>query len=591
MARRRLLWKLYPSYLLIIVFSVIAVGYYGAQSLITVHYEQLYANLHARSLLLWQGVAEYLSAGNYDGLNEYVRLQGGRSDARITIIDEYGIVVAESDHDPEGMENHAKRPEISAAFETGYGTSKRYSTTLKSDMLYLAIRISVDGQPYVIRTSFPATVINQALYATRLGVAINGLAIAILAAAVGLVVSRRISRPLEILRKGAARFAYGEFDQRLPISNTSEEIDALAEAMNEMAQQLGQRINTISQQRRELDAILASMVEGVIAVDTDERLINLNNAAVNLLKLDSKHSLGKRLKDSIGNSTLHDLVIDTLSTRTPHQEELIFASTGGDRYVRASATILHDAGGANIGALVVLNDVTQIRRLENVRREFVANVSHELKTPITSIQASVETLLDGAMDNPGDAQRFLRITAHQADRLNAIIEDLLKLSRIQQGSEQEKIELHQENVIPVLEAAIESCSAVAAGENIAVSLSAADEIIARINAPLLEQAVINLITNAITYSEPDTTIVVSATEHDDSIEISVTDYGCGIDAEYLPRIFERFFRVDKARSREKGGTGLGLAIVKHIALAHGGHIDVKSKVGEGSTFSLHLPGR
>jgi two-component system phosphate regulon sensor histidine kinase PhoR len=242
-----------------------------------------------------------------------------------------------------------------------------------------------------------------------------------------------------------------------------------------------------------------------------------------------------------------------------------------------------------VGAVIVLNDVTRYRHLENLRRDFVANVSHELKTPIASIKGFVETLLDGALSHPDDAQRFLKIIGSHAERLNNIIEDLLSLSKIEQSEQAANLPLDLAPLRPVLEAAVYGCQSQAAARHIELSLDCGDAIVAQINPPLLEQAVINLIDNAVKYSEPGRQVQIEAQADEQEIALSVRDHGCGIAAEHLPRLFERFYRVDRARSRKLGGTGLGLAIVKHIVQAHAGRVSVESTPGEGSVFCIHLP--
>jgi two-component system phosphate regulon sensor histidine kinase PhoR len=260
-----------------------------------------------------------------------------------------------------------------------------------------------------------------------------------------------------------------------------------------------------------------------------------------------------------------------------------------DRVLQVNGTSLRDAQGRSIGAVIVLNDVSRLRQLESMRRDFAANVSHELKTPITSIKGFVETLLDGALQDPHDAERFLRIVARQADRLNAIIEDLLSLSRVEKDAEAAEIALSMADLRPVLESALDDCKSKASLRGIRLAFDCAAEVVARINPPLLEQAVMNLLDNAVKYSEPggDVHLLVQAAAGE--VSIRVRDHGCGIAPEHLPRLFERFYRVDKARSRKQGGTGLGLAIVKHIVLAHRGRVTVESEPGAGSTFCIHLP--
>jgi two-component system phosphate regulon sensor histidine kinase PhoR len=261
----------------------------------------------------------------------------------------------------------------------------------------------------------------------------------------------------------------------------------------------------------------------------------------------------------------------------------------GDRYLRAHAAPLRSSGDRTIGAVVVLHDVTQLRRLETMRRDFVANVSHELKTPITSIKGFTETLMAGASETREDRDRFISIIAKQSERLEAIIEDLLVLSRIEHDTESNDVSFAAGRVDRLLQKAVQACLKRAAEARIKLTLDCENPIEVEMNAQLLEQAILNLIDNAIKYSEPDTEVVVGAECNEDEIILRVTDQGPGIAARHLPRIFERFYRVDKSRSRNLGGTGLGLAIVKRIAIAHGGRVDVRSEVGQGSVFSIHLP--
>jgi two-component system, OmpR family, phosphate regulon sensor histidine kinase PhoR len=333
-------------------------------------------------------------------------------------------------------------------------------------MMYVAVPVT-EGRRVtaVIRSAVPLTHVSRALRVIYLQIGLGGLAVAVLAAVAGMIVYRRMSRPLEQIRLGAERFARGELDARLEVSDSGEAA-RLAEALNRMAERL--------------------------------------------------------------------------------------------------------------------------RRLETVRQEFVANVSHELKTPITSIKGFVETLLDGALDNPEDARQFLEIVAKHSDRLNSIIGDLLLLSRIEEGGEG-ALELSETQLREVLRAAVEACAAKAAAKNVSVYLNCPAELPVRANPPLLEQAVVNLIDNAVKYSEPGSPVYVEGARAGDEAVVSVRDRGPGIDPEHLPRLGERFYRVDKARSRQLGGTGLGLAIVKHIARAHGGRVTVESQPGQGSVFEVHLP--
>jgi two-component system, OmpR family, phosphate regulon sensor histidine kinase PhoR len=415
----------------------------------------------------------------------------------------------------------------------------------------------------------------------------GGCVLICLAAALGLFTSRRISQPLQDMRRGAERFAAGDFYYRLTIPDTVE-LASLAITLNRMAAQLAEQIAVITQQRNEQEAILESMQEGVLALDTQERVITVNRAAEALLGVVATQAKGHIIQEVVRNVTLQRLAAAAIHSTESATADIVLRGSE-ERFLQATATALRDAQGQDIGVLVVLNDVTQLRHLENIRRDFVSNVSHELKTPITSIKGFVETLRDGAFDDREHAERFLGIIARHAERLHAIIEDLLALSRLEQGDESYDMPRSETSLIDVVQAAILDCAAKAEAQRVTVVPTCAAELRATVNAPLLEQAIVNLLENAITYSNPDSCVWVSARQDDDILVIDVRDQGVGIPHDHLDRIFERFYRVDKARSRERGGTGLGLAIVKHIAQVHGGQVSVTSTVGEGSTFTMHIP--
>jgi two-component system, OmpR family, phosphate regulon sensor histidine kinase PhoR len=282
-------------------------------------------------------------------------------------------------------------------------------------------------------------------------------------------------------------------------------------------------------------------------------------------------------------------VVVALSSEEPVEKDLVLYGEA-ERIVRAHGTPLRNAEGKRVGVLVVLNDVSRLVKLEAIRKDFVANVSHEIKTPITAIKGFVETLQESQSQDPEEVRRFLEIIHRHVDRLEAIVEDLLALSRIEKESETEEITLEEHLVRVILARAIQACENKAAAKKIHLELVCREDVTGRMNPPLLEQAVVNLIDNAINYSEEGKRVIISGQEREQEIWIQVEDHGCGIERKHLDRIFERFYRVDKSRSRKLGGTGLGLSIVKHIMEAHGGRVSVESQSGRGSTFTLHLPG-
>jgi two-component system phosphate regulon sensor histidine kinase PhoR len=408
-----------------------------------------------------------------------------------------------------------------------------------------------------------------------------------LSLALSWAVGRSVGRSMQRLKEAAERLASGDFSERLRVPDHLEMAET-ADAFNTMAENVETTIVSLKRRNNEQEAVLTSMVEGVLAVDSDQRVISVNAAAAKLLGAGPTEIEGRGLQEVIRNADLRRFVTNALTCDRPVEGNLILRSAR-DRVLQANGTALRDAYGRCLGAVIVLNDVSRLRQLENLRRDFAANVSHELRTPITSIKGFVETLLDGALASPHDAQRFLNIIGRQADRLSTIIEDLLSLSRIEKETDSGDISLAVGRLDKVLQAAVNDCSAQAAERNIQVVLECSNDVSARMKADLLEQAVVNLLDNAIKYSEPGKQVWVRGYREEHLATIAVKDQGSGIAEEHHSRLFERFYRVDKARSRKLGGTGLGLAIVKHIALAHRGQVSVESALGKGSTFLIRLP--
>lgn len=586
--KKRLIWQLYPSYLLITLISLIAITWYASNSLRSFFHEQTASDLEARAHLFEAQILDLFDPLDEKGIDELCKVVGKPSLTRITVILPSGKVVGDSEEDPATMDSHIDRPEVIQALRSSFGTSVRYSRTIEKDLMYAAVTLRKDSHTVaIIRTSIPVNAIDDALKDIQIKIAAGGLIIAVIAAILSLLISRRITRPIEQIKKWSEAIAQGEFQFRTSVPK-SEEIAALSESMNQMAIELRDRIDTIMRQRNEIEAMLSSMAEGIIAVDMEEYIISMNNAAGRMLGCDTSEIQGRSIQEVIRNTDLQRFVARALSSSEPVEEDIVVYSEG-ELFLKGHGTILNDAEGRRLGALVVLNDITRLQRLENIRREFVANVSHEIKTPITAIKGFVETLRDGAAENPEEVERFLDIIGKHVDRLDTIIEDLLSLSRIEQLAEREEITLREELIKEVLQSAIQLCEVKATERDIGIELSCNENLMVKINSVLLEQAVVNLLDNAIKYSDMESVIHVEASKSNGELLINVRDQGCGIENQHLPRLFERFYRVDKARSRKQGGTGLGLAIVKHITQAHGGYVTVESVPGEGSTFSIHLP--
>jgi len=587
MRRRRLLLKLYPSYVVIILISIVAVGIYVSTTLKNFYLRKTAESLEVDARLIEREVSNIFSKENRKTLDSLCKKLGKAASTRITVILPSGEVAGDSEEDPRTMENHAGRFEVKEALSGKTGISTRYSVTLQKEMMYVAIPVKKEGGIVgAVRVSIPLIAIDTELRALYGKIALFGVVMIILTAAISLFIAQRISQPIGELKRGAQRFAQGDLAHRLFVAG-SRELGELTEALNSMAQQLGEKIRLITEQRNELETILSAMREGVLACDADERIITLNHAAGALLGIDLSAAKGYTVQEIVRNADLQRFIGRLLREQRETEAEIIIHGPE-NKFLQLTGTGLRDSNGKNIGVLVVLNDITRLRHLENIRREFVANVSHELKTPITSIKGYVETLQEGAIADTANARKFLEIIFKQADLLHALVDDLLSLSKMEQEAERGKVQLVKEQVRRIIEAAIAAYETRARERRIQVDLHCKDEIVVKANARLLEQAVGNLLDNAIKYSESGKRIDVVVAAGDD-VTIKIIDQGYGIPPEHLPRLFERFYRVDKGRSRELGGTGLGLAIVKHIIQAHGGRVTVESVLGQGSVFTIHLP--
>jgi two-component system phosphate regulon sensor histidine kinase PhoR len=524
-----------------------------------------------------------------------------KSGARVTVIDDTGRVLADSEHDPKTMENHAGRPEVQQAFATGEGQSVRHSNTINRDLVYRAVRYQpAAGPPVVIRMALPLAQIDIALSELRRRLIIASLIILFLGGVASLLFSRVFAARIDRLKDFARRVAAGDFHP-LPVERPRDELSDLAEALNETARQLDRTIHSMASERNRSSAILRSMVEGVAVVDARERFVFCNRAFLEIFSLDPASIEGRPLIEVVRNSEMVSLIRRALQGDEGLQSSIAmgfvqqrsFSVTAAP--VQALEAALQTASERDTaeaekpsGAIVVLHDVTELRRLERVRQDFVANVSHEFKTPLTAIQGFAETLLAGAADDPRHNQRFLEIIRDHATRLARLTDDLLKLARIEAG----KLELDFRPVgLPeLIKGCAETISLKANRKQLSLQMEVPPVMPMVLgDARLLREVLQNLLDNAVQYTPAGGQIQISATTDAREAVVAVTDTGIGIPLLDQERIFERFYRVDAARSREAGGTGLGLSIAKHIIDAHGGRLWVESEVGRGSKFSFSLP--
>jgi len=583
-----LIWQLYPTYLLITLIAIGAVSWYSSNFLSEYFLSNTIAGLKSQGQIIMGRIGPQLSPLNAKEVDFLCKDIGKNANIRITVLLPNGKVIGDSNTDPADMDNHADRPEVKVAVFGQVGSSLRYSRTLDKRMMYVALPfISSERVEAVLRISISLMEVDEELSSIQSRIAFGGFFIALFASLICFYVSRRISRPIEEIRRGAEHFAKGDLSYRLPFPQTTEIAD-LAEAMNLMAKRLESRIEAEINQRNQIEAILSSMAEGVIALDMDEHILSFNQTATNMLENLPTAVNKQNLQEIIRSSNLQQFVEKARKSEILIKEDICLHHIG-ERIFNINASPLRNTKKKRIGTLLVLNDVTQLRRLERMRQDFVANVSHEIRTPLTAIKGFVETLQIGAKDNPDEAVRFLSIIEKHVNRLEAIINDLLQLSRIEKENEENQIQLRKIHLKSVAASAIKICRAKAQAKQIEIQLKCDDSLEALIEPVLFEQALVNLIDNAIKYSSEKGVIQINISKIDSNISFMIKDNGLGISKKHLPRLFERFYRVDKARSREQGGTGLGLAIVKHIIKAHGGHISVNSTPGKGSTFIINLP--
>ena len=475
--------------------------------------------------------------------------------------------------------------------------SSRYDVASGKRILAVAVPLGTRGRPSaIVRVVATSKEADRELANSQRRMLAGYLCATAASLAAGYALAKRQARPVKDLSQAVVRLAAGDSNTAIPIPEPAELFE-LADAIGVLREQLVERGLTIGRQGTQQEAVLGSMIEGVLAIDARQRIVSINRAAADLLGLDPHAVIHRPLQEVVRNPDLRRFALRAIDCREPVEDDLVLRGLR-DRTIRLQGTALRDVSGDG-GAVIVLNDVTTIHHFEKVRRDFVANVSHELKTPVASIKGFVETLLDGAAEDPADNRRFLEIIAKQADRLASIIDDLLALSRIEQSEGTGNLPFEIVPIAEVFAAVIADCMPRAVDRSIVLDIACDESIQTAVNAPLLEQAVINLVDNAIKYSDPGKSVWLSAsvaaagtTElacEAGCVLIVVRDEGSGIEEEHLPRLFERFYRVDKARSRKLGGTGLGLSIVKHIVQAHGGTIAVQSQPGVGSAFTIALP--
>lgn len=535
--------------------------------------------------LLLEGLVHNVTPLSLEGLSVAARIVSDEGTGpRLSILDQSGNVIWDSI--PEALESwQVPLPEEVRLAAAGQRvTVGSYDPFLGGDALVVLRPVLVNSQVIaVVRcAALVPTTIDMLRPLTSTFAALFLLAI-LAATATYLALTVKLEAPITELRHGLHQrgIVTADWDSR---SDYRQAISAIRTIIADLQEQLHAAAN----QRNELESVLSGLVEAVFVVDNEATLVRYNEAAAKLFGLPKEAPNGRSVQEIIRNAEFLRFVRQTLAADQAHEGELT-VRVQQPQVLRAYGVGLFDEQAGKVGCLIVLHDISRERQLELAGKEFIANVSHELKTPITAIKGFVETLLDGALEEPDSATRFLRIIHTQSEHLQRLVEDLLTLSRLERQSRQTKLELTEQKILDLVQASAAVCSVKAAAKNLILTFDCPSELTAWLKPDLIQQALVNLIDNAIKYSAPHTTVSIRCRQQDSTLTIKVADTGCGIAPEHQQRVFERFFRVKAALGEEQEGSGLGLPIVKHIVNAHSGGVSVESSPGNGSIFTITLP--
>lgn len=577
--------KLFVGFAVVVLFSVSILGLMVQRQIEEASLRDIRTNLTQQAYILQQTLA-FQSETPLAQLQRQVATISASIEARITLIDSQGVVLADSEFNPKKMDNHNERPEIQAAKLNGIGESRRFSNTLNTTMQYIAVPTLNDtNQVGYIRTALSTQRINEEINYLRRVIIIATSLTAIIALFVGYWLAMGFAQPLRQMTLIANNFAQGRYQLRIP-SHRRDEIGDLARSLNQMADISAQRFNNLASERDLLATILKSMNEGVITVDNQGIIQHINAAAARMLRNKPDQSLGQSLEQIEGTMVLHKAWEKCLYQQSSYTQQIQLRGYAFARHYQLHVSLLKESRDG--GAILVLQDITEVQRIDRMRADFVANASHELKTPITAIRGFAETLLDGGDVDAKLVRRFMRKIHSQSLRLSDLVSDLLALSRLESNDEA------YEESVDLIDIVVKVCTnlqSVAQSQDISLKLHTTKDQYLPIlgDDKALNQLVTNLVDNAIKYTPGGGQVDVYLQLDDQHLVFAVKDTGIGIAPADQERIFERFYRVDKARSREVGGTGLGLAIVKHIVQSHQGKLQVISELGEGTRFEVRLP--
>jgi two-component system phosphate regulon sensor histidine kinase PhoR len=573
-------WRVAVFFVLLVIVCIGGLSIYLSQFIKTNYIDTLENQLIKQAYLVSDLSAGYLSDTTTTDIDPLAKSLGTQINARITIIDGNGVVLGDSEENPTSMENHTERPEVMEALLQGKGSNIRYSSTLGYNMLYTAVPIVIEGQVAgVARVSIPLDDIEISLGKIYRTIAIGSAIAAVIAILLALQIANTTITPLKRLTSTAGKIADGKLDEEIRISSR-DEVGTLAKAFNQMMYRLRELVTLITEERDRLEVILSTMNDGIIVVQPDKKVAMVNQTAKRMLAIPDNKISGYTFIETVLDYELNNVVQRCLDSE---EQQIGFIEK---KPSKLTLSIIATPLSGDGGCLVLIQDLTEIRRLETIRRDFVSNVSHELRTPLSSLKALSETLREGALDDPAVAKDFLLRINTEVDKLAQMVEELSELSRIESG--EAPLVKKPFNIKTVIEQATGRLKAQANRAGLRMeTIIPPGPIQGFGDERSIEQVLINLIHNAIKFSKPDSTITISVEPEGNSIQFRIADDGIGIPADDLPRIFERFYKVDKARTGS--GTGLGLAIARKIVEAHDGSIRAESIEGKGATFIFKIP--
>jgi len=585
-------WRLFFSYLLVFLIPFFLAEQYLTDYLKNFLIKQTESHLRKEALLIKTIIEkDYKLQNRSYEIDSIIKKMGRYINERITFIDRDGRVLGDSEIPEErlrSVENHSTRPEFIEAFRSTYGSSIRYSNTLKINMMYVGVKVAPKGNFIgVVRVSLPLTQIKDLIQRTEKGLIMAFVGCTGLILILSIIASKRLSLPVEEVTRTAEEISRGNFDVKVYPSSGGE-IEVLAGSINRMASSIKKNLNEITREKEMLQAILTGMSEGVMVVNTKGEIVLINQVISDLFR-DWPMIIGKKPVEIIRNARLQEGFTYVLTTGGSFREEFSFSISNKKKVFDVTIVGL-SRDGKHEGALAVFHDITDIKRTEKIQKDFIANVSHELRTPLTSIKGYAETLCSEGIKDISKIRQFAGVILKHANLLSNIVDDLLSLASLElEVSVPSRKEI---NLVEIVDSSVTLIRKSADSKGISIRIeSSTEKVMVWADKKQIGQAIVNLLDNAVKYTPEGGTITVIVKDYEKEAHITVKDTGIGIPEEELDRIFERFYRVDKNRSREVGGTGLGLSIVKQVIIGHGGNVWVRSRLGKGSEFNLNIPKR